>query len=167
MKFYLHCKLPNFKRVSNTSAIIFRKNQLKICLCCTLRSGLHVIPTMVRTFPCGLENIHASKWISDNTYVSIPGKLSDFHLYLLLLSIPGDKVLKVSNIWDKSVLYISEENRPFSMDLRTTMQANGFLTTFQECWQTCYSWKIIRYPFACMVVLESMRKGLNHCWNFI
>ena len=36
------------------------------CLCCTLRSGLHEISTMIRTFPCGLENNHACKWISDN-----------------------------------------------------------------------------------------------------
>ena len=26
---------------------------------------------------------------------------------------------------------------------RTTMHANGFLTIFQECWHTYYSWKIV------------------------
>ena len=30
----------------------------------------------------------------NNTYVSIPGKLSDIHLYVLLHSNPGEKVLK-------------------------------------------------------------------------
>ena len=30
----------------------------------------------------------------NSTYVSIPGKLSEIHLYLLLLSNPGEKVLK-------------------------------------------------------------------------
>ena len=34
-------------------------------MCCTLRSGLHKIPTMIRTFPHGSENNHACKWISD------------------------------------------------------------------------------------------------------
>ena len=32
---------------------------------CTLRTGLHEIPALIRTCPHGLENIHASKWISD------------------------------------------------------------------------------------------------------
>ena len=41
-------------------------------LCCTLRSGLHEISTMIRTFPHGLENNHACKWISDN----FPGMLT-------------------------------------------------------------------------------------------
>ena len=31
----------------------------------------------------------------------------------------------------------------------------------------CYSQKIVRNPFACMVVLQSTRKGSNHCWNFM
>ena len=33
---------------------------------CTLRSGLHEIPTEIRIFPHGLENNHECKWISDN-----------------------------------------------------------------------------------------------------
>ena len=37
-----------------------------VCWCCTLRSGLHDYPTMIRTFPHGLEKSHACKWISDN-----------------------------------------------------------------------------------------------------
>ena len=35
-------------------------------LCYPLRSGLHEIPTMIRTFPHGFENNHACKWFSDN-----------------------------------------------------------------------------------------------------
>ena len=65
---------------------------------CTVRLGLHEIHTMVRTFPCGLENSHAFKWISDNfprmlTCV-IPGKLSEIHLHAWLFSNPWGKVLK-------------------------------------------------------------------------
>ena len=43
------------------------QNSVPIYLRCTLRSGLHGIPTMIRTFPHGLENNHACKWISDNS----------------------------------------------------------------------------------------------------
>ena len=33
---------------------------------------------------------------------------------------------------------------------------------------TCqHSWKIVKNPFACMVVFQSMWKGPNHCWNFM
>ena len=40
--------------------------EVQALICCTLRSGLHEIPTMIRTFPRGWENNHAWKWISDN-----------------------------------------------------------------------------------------------------
>ena len=46
-------------------------------LCCTLRSGLHEIPTMIRIFPHGLENNHVCKLISDK----FPGRLT----YVLFL----------------------------------------------------------------------------------
>ena len=36
------------------------------CICCTLRSGLHEIPIIITTYPNGLENNHACKWIPDN-----------------------------------------------------------------------------------------------------
>ena len=44
---------------------------------CTLRSRLHEIPTVIRTFPHALENNHACKWTSDN----FPGMLT----YVLFL----------------------------------------------------------------------------------
>ena len=44
---------------------------------CALRSGLHEIPTMISTFPHGLENNHAFTWTSDN----FPGMLT----YVLFL----------------------------------------------------------------------------------
>ena len=47
------------------------------------------------------------------------------------------------------------------------MHANGFKTIFQEWYVRQHSWKIIRNAFACMVVLQSMWKGPNHCWNFM
>ena len=43
-----------------------------ICIGCTLRSILHEILLMIRTFPRGLENNHACKGISDN----FPGVLT-------------------------------------------------------------------------------------------
>ena len=36
------------------------------CLRCTLRSGRHEIPTMIRTFSCGLEINHTCKWVFGN-----------------------------------------------------------------------------------------------------
>ena len=41
------------------------------------------------------------------------------------------------------------------------MHDNGFLTIFQELYI------IVKSPLACMVVLQSMWKGPNHCWNFM
>ena len=48
-----------------------------IYIYCTVISGLHGISTMIRIFPCGLENNHTCKWISHN----FPGMLT----YLLFL----------------------------------------------------------------------------------
>ena len=104
---------------------------------CTLRSGLHEIPTMLRTFPCGLEHNHACKWISDN----IPGMLK-YQLFLengqKSICVHGcspihkERSLRVSNLGDKSFPYFQEEKGPFPVDWRTTMHGNGFLTIFQE-----------------------------------
>ena len=47
------------------------------------------------------------------------------------------------------------------------MRENGFLTIFQELYICKHSWKIVRSPFAGMVVLQSMWKGPNHCFNFM
>ena len=43
-----------------------RRIAWEVDICCTLRSGLHKIPTMIKTFPHRLENNHAYKWTSDN-----------------------------------------------------------------------------------------------------
>jgi hypothetical protein len=66
------CRSGIYKKTLR-SRILFRSNMYKtypgfkiIALCCTLRSGLHEIPTVIRTFPHGLENNHACKWFSDN-----------------------------------------------------------------------------------------------------
>ena len=76
----------------------------------TLRSGLREIPTMIRTFPHGLEDNHACQWTSDN----FPGMLT----YVIFLEncqktvcmhgyspIHVNRSLKVSNLGDKSVPY--------------------------------------------------------------
>ena len=67
-------------------------------ICCTFKSGLHEIPTFIRTFflwigeqPCiQMDFWHLSR---NNTYVSIPGKLLDIHLLAWLFSNPWGKVL--------------------------------------------------------------------------
>ena len=55
------------KKYDNITLNFHQKNYIR----CTLRSGLHEILTMNRTYPHGLENKHGYKWISDN----FPGML--------------------------------------------------------------------------------------------
>ena len=79
---------------------------------CTLRSGLHEIPTMIRTFPHGFEKNHAWKWTSD----SFPRMLTDV-LFLLNCQktsclhdyspIHVDRSLSISHLGDNSVSYFS------------------------------------------------------------
>ena len=57
---------PQLYRVSQTTSHDKLNQGIWIYICCTLRSGLHKISTMIRAFPHGLENNHACKWISDN-----------------------------------------------------------------------------------------------------
>ena len=77
---------------------------------CTLRSGLHEITTMIRTYPHGLENNHACKRTSDN----FPGMIT----YVLFLEnsqkpicmdgyspIHVDRSLRLSNLGDKYAPY--------------------------------------------------------------
>ena len=56
----------NKKNTELVGRLDFYISRKDIYMCCNLRSGLHDIPKMIRTFPHGLENIHACKWISDN-----------------------------------------------------------------------------------------------------
>ena len=105
---------------------------------CSLRSGLHEIPTMIRTFPCGLENNHTCKWISDNflgmlTYVLFLENCQKSICMHGFSPIHEERSLRVSNLRDKSVPYFYEEKGPFPVDWRTTMHANGVLTISQEC----------------------------------
>ena len=82
---------------------------------CTLSFSIHEIPTMIGTLPCGLENNHACKWISDKS----PGMLT----YMFFLEnceksicmhgcspINEERFLRVSNLGDKSVPYFKEES---------------------------------------------------------
>ena len=94
--------------------VIFQHKQLLsqkniyIYICYTLRSELHEIPTIIRTFPCGLENNHACKRISDN----FPGMMT----YVLFLencqksiymhgcsSIHGERSFFFFKVWDRFV----------------------------------------------------------------
>ena len=65
----------------NMPGLVLILGQVKVLphqnICCSLRSRLHEIPTMIRTIPHGLEDNHACKWLSDN----FPGILT----YVLFL----------------------------------------------------------------------------------
>ena len=64
----------------------------------------------------------------NNKYISIPGKMSEIHLYVLLVSNSGEKVLKSIKSRGQIGPILYEEKGPLPMDWRTTMQANRFLT---------------------------------------
>ena len=68
------------------------------CICHTLRSWLHYMPAMIRTFSPGLENNDTLKCSSINfpgniKYFSISAKLLEIHFNVLLFSNQGEKVL--------------------------------------------------------------------------
>ena len=69
-----------------------KRNKL-ISICCTLRSGLHEIPTIISTFLHGLKNNHDN--FTRKAYICIiPGKLSENNLHAWLFSNPYGHVLK-------------------------------------------------------------------------
>ena len=97
---------------------------------CTLRSALNEIPTLISTFPHGLENNHACKWNYDNfsgmltcvLFLENCQKTICMHCYS---PIHVYRSLRVSNLGDKSVPDFYEEKGPFNVDWRKTMHANG------------------------------------------
>ena len=143
--------------MSNTSALIFCKNQLKISLCCTLRSRQHVIPTMIRTLPRGFENNHACKWISDNflgiTHMS--ALLENCQKFICIYScseIPGTRSLRVSNLGDKSVPYILEEKKLYPW-------------IWEQPWKQMDIWQFSRNVDICGN-LEKLSEINFHAWLF-
>ena len=102
-------------------------------LCFTLRSGLHEIPTMIRTFPRGLENSHACKWNSDNFPGITHWKIvSNPFACMVVLQSMGEGLFFFLKVWDRFVPQILYSLGPFLVDWRKTMHAIGFLTIFQE-----------------------------------
>ena len=98
----------------------------------------------------------------------LPWKLPNIHLHAWLFSNPCEKVFFIL----KSMGQIC----PLDLTLLKTCP-HGLENTHAWKWfsdhcpgivQICkHSWKILRSPFACMVVLEFMWKVPNHCWNFM
>ena len=124
-----------------------------------------------RTFPYGLGNNHSCKRISDN----FPEMLT----YVLVL----ENCLKsicmhgCSRIHVKRSFFLKSMGQICPLDLillRTCQQGlennhacKCFLAIFQEYHISQHSWKIVRRPFACMAVHQSMWKCPSQCWNFI
>ena len=82
--------------MENRDSIMFQNEQI----CHTLRSRLHEIPTIITTFSPGLKNndklkLSLTKKSRNNTYVWIPGKLSEINFNVSLLSNQWKNVLKV------------------------------------------------------------------------
>ena len=96
---------------------------------CTLRTGLHKIPTMIDTFLCGLENTHACKWISDNfpgiTHISAFLESCQKSICMYCCSpIQGRRSLRVSNPGDKSGQY---------MELRQIVKNAAYVLFLENC----------------------------------
>ena len=104
------------------------------CLCCTLRSGLHEILTMITTFPHGLENNHACKktWqFSRNFCICIiPGKLSENHLHVWLFSNPWGQVLKCRKSRGQICPILLRRNRTFPHGLEKNQACKWILDNF-------------------------------------
>ena len=132
-----------------------------------LRSGLHEIPKMIRTFPPWLENNHACKWISDNfpgiTHMS--EHLENSYKSICLhgcTPIHGERSFFFLKVWDrfdtlKDLLPWIGEQKYIQMDF----------------------WQFSRNADICVIpgklseihlhawVHGCTRKGPNHCWNFM
>ena len=81
-------------------------NRFILCICCTP----HIIPTMIRTFPNGSENIHACKWTFEHflgrlTYVAFLENCQKTICMHGYSPINVDRSLRVSNLGDKSIPY--------------------------------------------------------------
>ena len=97
------------------------------------------------TFSVFVPPLLQTPWLVGSTSAPLLFQPSGQHIYVAL-SDPGS-------------MKFQQWLGPFHMDWRTTMHANRLLTIFQECLHMYYSWKIVRKPFACMVVLQSMWIG--------
>ena len=87
---------------------------------------------MIRTFPCGLKDNHACKWISHNypgmlTYVLFLENCQESICIMGSSPIPEERSLFFFKVWDRFIPYIWYSLGPFLVDWRTTMHANGFM----------------------------------------
>ena len=93
------------------------------------------------------------------------GKLSGIHFKVPLFCSTGEKVLKSIKARGNICPVLSIRLSP--MDQRTMIHGNVFVTTFQTCCHSFYSWNIVGTTFQCIVVLQSREKRPYNCWNFM
>ena len=159
---------PGVARVYSWYSISFKLNMyiqclLKFCfnllmlhsqILATWNSSTNhdIVPWIGEELHIGAEFQEFSR---DNTYVRVPGKLSQTHSKIAMFSNPGDKVLKCVKTSGQICPVIKQEIGYCPLDWRTPGLCNGFLTVFQEPWHTCCSWKTVVTPLQCVVFLQS------------
>ena len=104
-------------------------------LCCTLRSGLHKLPTMIRTFPHGLENDHECKWTYDNfpgmlIYVLFLENCQKTILHAWLFSNTCGQVLESIKSRQQICPILLRRKRTFPHGLENNHECNGILDNF-------------------------------------
>ena len=82
-----------------------------------------------------IENTHACKWIPDNfyrinTYLSIPGKVSEIHFYVFLVSNPGEKVLRSIKSRGPICPILLKRNMTFPHGLENNNASNWIFVSF-------------------------------------
>ena len=142
-----------------------------VCISCTLRSQLHEIYTMIRTFPHGSENNHACKWTCKifqeclHMYYSWKIVRKPFACMGILQSmLTGFSCMKFRG---QICPILLRRKRNFPHGFENNHASKLILDNFPEILHMSALWKIVRNPVACKVVLPSMWKGPYHCCNFM
>ena len=147
----------------------FKTKYQQFFICCTLRSGLHEIPAMIRTSPNGLENNHAWKWtfwqFSRNAYIcTIPGKLPENHLHAWLFSNPCGQVLKSIQSRGQICPIPLRRKRTFPCGLENNQTCKWILDNFPGIMRMSAFVENCQ-KFICMYGCSEIH--VNHCWNFM
>ena len=105
---------------------------------------------------------------SRNAYICIiPGKLLENHLHAWLFSNPCEQVLKSMKFRGQICPVLLRRKRTFPHWLENSHACKWILVNFPGIIHMSAFWKMVRNPFACMVVLLSMWKGPSQCWKFM
>ena len=144
LQFFKTSLLPNHQRRQGHDILRHCSPPL---VCHILHVPCHIlhVPCHILHVPCHL--LHVKRLWSLTAFQTIVSSLKKSIMYMLHSQIQS--LLNSNNDEDLST-WIGEQ---------PCMHANGLLIIFQECFYMYYSWKVVRKPFACMFILQSMWIG--------